>query len=183
MLWRRLLCFFFSWSPSRSLRNSVLSPKPLPARTLWYIGWAFSNTASISLLYTGEARAIPRWLEGNVTVKRSHEGEAKARQGGPGAYSPGNSWNFKLQLTNCARFSAENFAGIARGWSCNCTPPKVTGKVSPPPPPPPITRAFLHRHRLLQKTGSASPGPGFVPDSRESGPTEPDGQQKRLGES
>ena len=39
--------FFFSWSPFRSPRNSVLSPKPLSARALPYMGLASSNTASL----------------------------------------------------------------------------------------------------------------------------------------
>ena len=39
--------------------DSVLSPKPLPAWALWYTGLEFSNTASISLLYRGEARGVP----------------------------------------------------------------------------------------------------------------------------
>ena len=47
MFRRRFLRFFFSWSPFRSLRNSVLSPKPLSARALSYMVLASSNTASL----------------------------------------------------------------------------------------------------------------------------------------
>ena len=58
-------------------------------------------------------------LEGNVTVKRSHEGEARARWGGGGGgvrghAPPKNFCNFRLQITHFAAFSAWNFAGRAR---------------------------------------------------------------------